>query len=397
MVLLITVKHKVFFILKKYSFLVTILILSSFNLFSTPFSEGKELFEKNSVEEAVFLFEESLITAPTVDVYKYLAECYNILGMHDDETLVLEEAIFMEVGELSYFHFKLGNAYYLIEDYSNALNSYLKVIELKSGYINDAFLNIANVSVELELFSSAIDNYTKYLELDPETSQKRKIIKMIFLLKRAYKEQITQLEIEQRVAEEARLASEMENHKEEESRLEKMSQIDNLESEREIRTRELEEQRLLYENAEQSLLEDIEDFEIAEEQVLNPPDPDIESQRKILELREEELNEREIKLNVAEQALHDAEAELARMRDELMASNVQAPSDAEYTDSLRVKTEEELMEEELVRVKQEERQRQEAVMSDILESLEKIGENAKGINAGSEDAYDELEGSDIDE
>lgn len=383
--------------MKKCLFFTTYLVLISFRTFSTPYSEGKDLFTKNRISEATLLFEEALITNPTVDVYKYLAECYNIMELHDDEALVLEEAVSVGLGESSYFYFKLGNAYYLINDYSNALNSYLKVLELKNGYINETFLNIANVSVDLKLYASAIDNYTKYLELEPNSSQKRKIIKMIFLLKKEYKEQINQLEVQQKLDEEERLASETLKKQDDEDRLEQKIKIDNLESEREIKARELEEQRLLYQNAEQSLLDDIEEFEIAEEKVVNPPDPDIESQRKLLELREQDLNEREAKLTLAEQALNDAEENLNKTREELMESNIQAPNNLEYTDSSRVKTEAELEQEEAERAKLEERKRQESVMSDILQSLEKIGENAKGINASSEDAFDELEGSDIDE
>lgn len=383
--------------MKKSLILITIIVLISFKAFSTPFSEGKDLFKSNRVEEASLLFEEALITNPTVDVYKYLSECYNILELHEDEALVLEEAVSSNIGEASYFNFKLGNAYYLIGDYKNALNSYLEVLKLKNGFVNETFLNIANVSVELKLYSSAIDNYTKFLELEPNSSQKRKIIKMIFLLKKEYKEQISEIEAQQKLDEEARLAAELEKQQDDEKRLEQLNNIENLESEREIRSRELEEQRLLYANAEKSLLEDREDFEIAEEKVLNPPDPDIEAQRKLLQLREEELNGREAELSLAEQSLKDAEDALNKTREELMESNIQAPKNLEYTDSNRVKTEEELKLEEAERAKKEERLRQESVMSDILQSLEKIGENAKGINASSEDAYDELEGSGIDE
>ena len=359
----------------------------------SAFQEGKELFEKNRVEEAVYLFEEALITKPSKDVYKYLAECYNILGMHEDETLVLEEAISNEVGELSYFNFKLGNAYHLTGNYKDALDSYLEVLTLNKGYVNESFLNIANVSVELKLYTGAIDNYTKYLELERDSSQKRKIIKMIFILKKLHKEQLEILEDEKKVAETIRLTKEEEDRKLEEDRLSKSAFSEKLEAEREAKTRELEEDRMLYASEEQSLLDDRKEFEIAEQKVVNPPDPDIEEQRMQLKLRENDLIERERKMLETEAALKETEKELEQSRYE-----------AEIREATRPKTEEEILAEqkqkeldEFAKKKKEEEMKQQALMNDILQSLEKIGENAKGINAESEGAFGELEGSDIDD
>ncbi len=382
--------------MKKFVFFVTISIIFPIILFSaSAFQEGKELFENNSVEEAVYLFEEALITKPSKNVYKYLAECYNILGMHEDETLVLEEAVSNDVGDSSYFNFKLGNAYHLTQDYKNSLDSYLEVLTLNKGYVNESFLNIANVSVELQLYPNAIDNYTKYLELEPGSTQKRKIIKMIFILKKLQKEHLELLEEEKKVNEAVRLAKEEELRKLEEERLSKSAFNEKLESDREAKARELEEERMLYASEEQSLLEDRKEFEIAEDKVENPPDPDIEEQRRQLQLREDELNERENRILESESALKEAEKALEQSRYE---SEVQTPAEP------KIKTEEEILAdqrekelEDFTRQKIEEEKRQQALMNDILQSLEKIGENAKGINAESEGAFGELEGSDIDE
>lgn len=379
--------------MKKFVYFAIITVIFSMVSFSeTAFKEGKDLFEKNSVEDAVYLFEEALITKPTKDVYKYLAESYNILGMHEDETLVLEEAISEAVGDLSYFNFKLGNAYHLIGNYKNALDSYLEVLTINKEYVTESFLNIGNVSVELELYPNAIDNYTKYLELEPESSQKRKIIKMIFILKKLHKEQLEILEEENKAEEALRSAKDEEALKLDEDRLSKSAYSEKLEAEREARARELEENRMLYASEEQSLLNDKREFEIAEQKVVNPPDADIEEQRIELRLREKELIEREKKLTDAESALRDAEEALEQSRYE---SQVQEP---------KVKTEEEIIAEqeakelqEIAKKKTAEEKRQQALMNDILQSLESISENAKGISAESENAFGELEGSDIDE
>lgn len=382
--------------MKKFIFFVSILIFSQLCLFSaSSFQDGLSLFKENSVEEALSYFEEALITEPSEDVYKYLAESYNILGMHDDEALVLEEAVSSNIGDPSYFNFKLGNAYHLTGNYKGALESYLNVLTLNNGFVNEAFLNIANVSVELKLYSSAVDNYTKYLELEPNSPQKRKIIKMIFILKKMQKDELAKVEEENRAREAERVAQEEEARKAEEDRLSKIALNEKLEADREAKARELEEERLLYASEEKSLYDDKKEFEIAEEKVVNPPDPDIEEQRRVLQLREEELNEREKRIIEAENALKQAELALEESRRE---SEIQEPMEP------KILTEEELLAqqrakelEEFNQKKIEEEMRQQALMNDILQSLEKIGENAKGLNASSEGAYGELEGSDIDE
>lgn len=379
--------------MKKFLYTIVILIIFPLNCYSlNTFDEGKALFEKNSVEEAVTLFEEALVTQPSKDVFKYLAESYNILGQFEDEILVLEEALSTEIGDPSYFNFKLGNAFYLVGDYKYALESYLKVLDLNKDYVSETFLNIANVSVELGLYSSAIDNYSKYLELEPSSSQKRNIIKMIFMLKKAHKEQLALSEEQNKLDEELRQAKADEAQRLEEARLEKTGANETLAADREQRARELDEERLMYAMEEEALREDKKEFEIAEEKVLNPPDPDIEEQRRQLQLREQELLSREQKVLESENALKEAEIALEQSN---LESKVQEP---------RIKTEEELAEEqrareleEFTKKKIEEEKRQQLLMNDILQSLEKIGENAKGINATSEDAFGELEGSGIDE
>lgn len=367
-----------------YIFFIPVLFLWS----ASPLKEGIELFEENNVEEAVYLFEEAIITDPSEDAYKYLSESYNILGMHEDEVLVLEEAVLNGEGDLSWFYFKLGNAYHLIGDYKGALDSYLEVITLKKSFVNETFLNIANVSVELKLYPNAIENYTKYLELEPNSNQKRKIIKMIFLLKREYKAELARKEEEKKLEDDLQYQQNLEIEQQEKSRLAMMQETESMETEREARARALAEERSMYENAERMLLSDQADFKLAEEQVVNPPDPEIEAQRVLLQEREQDLLEREQKLIEAEEALRVTEQNIEERRTEVLK---------EVVNTTVIQTEESIAQEELLRLKREEELRQQALMDDILQSLEKIGENAKGISASSESAFGELEGSDIDE
>lgn len=358
----------------------------------------------------MYIFEEIVITDPTEKAYKYLSECYNILEMHDDEVLVLEEAVTTDLKDPSYFYFKLANAYHLIKDYKNSLNSYLEVLNLNKSYINESFLNIANVSVELELFSSAIDNYTKYLELEPKTKQKRKIIKMIFLLKRAHKKQVVEQE-EEKLAEaeaeklelESRLASELEANKVDEERLNRLLKEQQLEEDRNKKAQLLDEERLLYDQEQKSLLEEQKKFEEAEEKVLNPPDPDIEAWRLQLQQKEAELDEREKRILEAEKRLREAEQAIedSKLQDPFSdtsglkdPANKQPDFDPNETEAEKLQREEDL---KLERAILEEEIRQKILMDDILDSLDKIGENAQGLNASSESAYTELEGAGIDD
>lgn len=383
----------------KLIFLIFFLINTSFLCFSqNAFSEGKELFENNSVEDALEYLEEALVTNPNNDVYKYLGESYYILEMYEDSVLVLEEAVANVDTERDYFFFKLGNAYFSSGNYKDALNSYLQVITMKEGYLSDAFLNIAQVSLELKLYPSAIDNYKKYLELEPKSPQKRKIIKLILKLQNAFREEeaikaeeLRKKEEEARLREEERLAKEAEERALEEERARQIAENQRLEHEKELRARELEEERLLYDQEQKALAADKTQLAEDEAKVLNPPDPVIEERKVEIKNREEELLEREIKVLEGLKALQEAEKELELNKEAL--------------DNIPQKTEEELRLEEEARIEREreeklrleEEERQEALMNDILQSLDKIGENAKGINAASEGAIGELEGSDIDE
>ncbi len=313
--------------MKKFVFIVSIFLLFYSPLFTlSPFDEGLQLFESNNVSEAISYFEEALITKPKVNVYKYLAESYNILGLFEDELLILDEAINNNVGELSYFFLKIGNCYQQLGEYKNSHDSFKSVIELNSDYIPEAYLNMANVEVEMEMYGDAVDSYTTYLELEPNSDQKRNIIKLVLLLKKAHKDQLDEIEEQQRIEEEARIAKAREAERLEEERLEKLA-IDEALAAENIRKSQLSQE------------ERINGTSAAESQVQAP------------KKSEEEL--------LAEQKAKELE--------------------------------------EFARQKKEEEERQQALMNDIMKSLEKIGENAKGINADSENAFDVLEGSGIDE
>ena len=84
-----------------------------------------------------------------------------------------------------------------------------------------------------------------------------------------------------------------------------------------------------------------------------------------------------------------------------MSEEAASESEADKVETTLTLTPEEIQAakelEEFNRKKKEEEERQQALMNEILQSLEKIGENAQGINASTEGVYDELEGSDIDE
>ncbi len=392
-----------------------LLIISFVSVSQESFIQGKEFFSKNNVEEALYLFEEAMITAPTEETYKYLAESYTILEFFEDAVLVLEEALAENVEDLPYFYFKLGNAYYSVGDYKGAIDSYLEVINIQNGYVNEAFLNIANVSVELKLYTSAIDNYTKYLELEPNSKQKRKIIKMIFLLKKSHREQESMLRQEQiqkedelKKIEEERVFKENEDRLIDEERARIIVDNQRLEADKELKERALAEERLLYDQEEKALIFDKNKLIEDEKRVLNPPDPDIEAQKRALQIREEELYERELKVEAGEKALYDAELELEKSKLDL-SDSVETPNESmeqaptekvvkqKSEEEIRLEIEAKQEREELARMKQEEEIRQQALMNDILESLDKIGENAKGISASSESAFGELEGSSIDE
>jgi len=328
--------------LKNLLFLLFFLVnIGCITLFSDTFLQGKELFEANDVVTALNYFEDALAFSPTAEVYKYLSESYTILGLYDDAVLVLEEALLTVTEERAYFYFKLGNAYYSIGNYQSALDNYLEVITLNKEFTGDAFLNVANVAVELKLFQIAIDNYTKFIELSPNDPQRRKIARLILLLKK--------------------------NLREDEAEAQKLAQ-----TQADI---EMEKERL--DKEARDLDTEKEDLKNREELVLNPPDPEIEQQKLDLAKKEEELK-------LWEETIKRREEELEAEKLKLTMEKEKSSIPENVTNNIQG-------------LEEPENLKHKAIMSDILKSLEKIGENAKTIGASSEDVIDDLEGSDIDE
>jgi len=180
------------------------------------FERGEELFMKNKPEEAVTMLEAAINEDPGNEkVYLYLGIVYEQLGDHEKAISVLEAGIEVTDSMDSQFLFNLGNNYYALGKYEEAVNTYTRALKEKPGRA-EALLNRANAYMKLEKRQDALKDYKRYIVLKPLDSQKSKIEKVIAILE----QRITE-ERQKKIEEEAkRLAEERSKEEEEKKRLE---------------------------------------------------------------------------------------------------------------------------------------------------------------------------------
>lgn len=175
---------------------------------------------KNKPEEALTMLEAAINEDPGNEkIYIYLGIVYEQLGDHEKAISVLEAGIEVTDSMDSQFLFNMGNNYFAMEKYEEAVNAYSMALEEKSGPA-EALLNRANAYMKLGKRQEALKDYKRYIVLKPLDPQKSKIEQVIALLEqRIAEEKKRELEEEaKRLAEERRKEEEEKKRAEEEKR-----------------------------------------------------------------------------------------------------------------------------------------------------------------------------------
>jgi len=193
------------FVLRRDAGLLLLLLLLLFGLSSahaqsgeaTAKQQGEKLFMENKPQEAIPLLETALRHAPEdVELYFYLATSYEQLGQLDAALQTYRQGLTHAGARKAQFYFNMGNLEQRRRKYTQALELYTQALQVDRD-MTPAYLNRANVNVWLQEYGEAVADYRVYLSMEPRSSQKENIEKMIALLN----EKILVAEQERRAAE----------------------------------------------------------------------------------------------------------------------------------------------------------------------------------------------------
>lgn len=144
--------------------------------------QALNLFMDNKPAEALPLFENALRQSPEEgELYMYLATCYEQMGNIEASIRTYEQGLKHAGSQEAVFYYNLGNNYNRLENYEQSLKMYNQAVR-RNNQLARAYLNRANVLVRQAEYTQAIADYRVYLTLEPDSSQRENIEKMISLL-----------------------------------------------------------------------------------------------------------------------------------------------------------------------------------------------------------------------
>ena len=168
-------------------------------------TQGKKFLLNNQPDKAVPLFYKAVSEGkndPKINLY--LGVCYISLGKYTEaEQQLLAGKSKAPTGSYLY-SYNLGNIYFLQSRFTEAEEAYTAALAARRAY-PPALLNRANTYIKLESYPQALEDYKLYLNLEPATSQRQAIQRMVSLLEAEQREaeMIRMQEEVQKLAEEA--------------------------------------------------------------------------------------------------------------------------------------------------------------------------------------------------
>ncbi len=165
-------------------------------------SRGERLFLEDDPAGARGYLEQAVEENPQdFRLYMYLAVVLEQLADYDTAIDVLLDAAELPEAELGVVYFNLANNHFRNGDTERAEEYYTKSVE-EDPRLADAYLNRANLRVRGSKYDGAISDYRDYLRLEPRSSQRRDVERMIALLRDTQEAEQRQAEAERRRAEE---------------------------------------------------------------------------------------------------------------------------------------------------------------------------------------------------
>jgi tetratricopeptide (TPR) repeat protein len=156
---------------------------------SDLFTKGEALFVQNKPQDARPLLESALTDDPTNEkTYLYLGIIYQQLGDAQKAIDVLKKGLDIAVAYKDLFYYNMGNDFFAKKDYVNAEQMYTSAVGSNTS-LADAYLNRANVRLQVQNLSGALADYTLFLQLSPQDPQRPNIEKVMALIRKVQDDQ----------------------------------------------------------------------------------------------------------------------------------------------------------------------------------------------------------------
>jgi tetratricopeptide (TPR) repeat protein len=163
-------------------------LIAALLLTLTSLQQGEQLFLENKPKEALPYLEKALYENPQEEkIYLYLGVVYEQIGDTEKSIQTLKRGLNVSQEYKDLIYYNLGNNYFRRQEFTVAEQMYSNALQV-NGSLEVAYLNRANSRLELEEYPEARQDYIDYLRLDPDTSQRGNIEKIIALLGQAIEE-----------------------------------------------------------------------------------------------------------------------------------------------------------------------------------------------------------------
>lgn len=178
-------------------------------------AEGKKFLLNNQPHKAAPLFYKAIAdgkTDPKINLY--LGVCYIKLGKYAEAEQQLLTGKEKDAAGAYLYWYNLGNVYFAQSRFTEAEEAFSAALTARRAY-PPAVLNRANTYIKLENYPNALEDYKFYLNLEPTTSQRQAIQRMVSVLEAEQREteMLRMQEEAQRLAEEAERRSAEERYR----------------------------------------------------------------------------------------------------------------------------------------------------------------------------------------
>ena len=169
------------------AFFLGFLLFNAFLLAAqSSFTKGEELFMQNKPQEAVPFLESAVAEDPAhVQAFLYLGIAYQQLNKLDNAIAAYLKILPRGGIETPRIAYNLGNAYFTKGDFVQARRYYTQAIETDASF-SSAYLNRANALVKRGELKDAIGDYEMYLDLEPYSSKREQIRKLLAFIKEEF-------------------------------------------------------------------------------------------------------------------------------------------------------------------------------------------------------------------
>lgn len=174
--------------LKKIAFFSIFLCFCTISYCIDYFEEGKKLLAEDKPDDAIgALFAASKDENAHPSVYLYLGIAYFRCGKYNEALSYLSLGSKNDSINSYLYSYNIGVIYFLQNRFDAAEQAFNSSIQ-SNGLYAPSFLNRANSRIKLDKFLGALQDYKIYLDLEPDTSQRESIQKIIALLTSAEEE-----------------------------------------------------------------------------------------------------------------------------------------------------------------------------------------------------------------